>query len=101
MTLSIIVALAAPGCSKNRVTPEQVGQMIQRELPVGSSVAQATSVLDAKGIEHSDLTDHVIYAIMRKTSYGFLIEGAITIKLRFDSTGKLVSHSVKEVFTGP
>jgi len=35
------------------------------------------------------------------TSVGFFVTGDIFIVFSFDANGKLVSHTVREVFTGP
>ncbi len=93
------------GCSPP-VTVAQVEQAITAELPIGSDYSQVIQWLNSRKfsrtIEHSKLDkEHQEMAKIPNTSVGFFVTGDIFIVFSFDANGKLVSHTVREVFTGP
>jgi hypothetical protein len=46
-------------------------------------------------------TDRAVGARLGRSSEDFIIRGDLLAEFRFDSTGRLTSHTVREVFTGP
>jgi hypothetical protein len=75
---------------------------IRERLPMGSSRADVASYLDQRGIPHSYVAESKTeMAMVREASRSWLVRGDIQILFKFDDHGKLISHSVKDVFTGP
>jgi len=91
-----------------RIAPAQVETEIRDHLPSGSSRAEVAAYLDHKGIEHSYISDNSYpqkhnyeVAIMRNTAFQSPIRTDIQIYFNFDADLRLVSYSVKEIYTGP
>ncbi|MDX6614812.1 MAG: hypothetical protein QOD75_3998 [Blastocatellia bacterium] len=115
----------------HRPTPEsfqakiaEYNQLIQAEIPEGSSSAQVMAFLGAHKIQHSELMtgledldltsdyrelalprkDEIIkgymHGILRDVDYGPLISWSVTMHFYFDRQDRLVAHSVKWVGTG-
>jgi hypothetical protein len=82
---------------------------IRAHLPVGSSRTDVVSYLDQRGISHSYVDElkeapelsRTESALIRAASRSWLVRGDIQILFKFDDQGKLIKHSVKEIFTGP
>jgi hypothetical protein len=82
---------------------------VREHLPVGSSRAEVASFLDQRGIPHSYVGEsegapeysRTEMAMIRGASQSWLIRGDIQILFKFDEHGKLLKHSVREIFTGP
>jgi hypothetical protein len=82
---------------------------IRKHLPIGSSRADVESYLDLHGISHSYVDEpngapefsRTEMAMIRGASRTWLVRGDIQISFRFDNHGQLISHSVKEIMTGP
>ena len=85
------------------VTTKKVEELVQREIPIGTSKSQVIAFLDICQIEHSDYLEKVkaIYAIIRDTLQGTMVKGSIKIEFYFDDKSNLKDCFIKKVFTGP
>jgi hypothetical protein len=105
--LGIVAVLTAvwylPGLRYHpSVTAEQMDAMIRKELPAGTARADVSRFLDAQKIEYSFVNnENKIYAIIRNTCRGILVECSIDMVFGFNEQGALTSTSVKEGLTGP
>jgi hypothetical protein len=112
--LALLVGLAAGmihRAQRAQVTTDvaKVEADVREHLPVGSSRAEVASFLDQRGIPHSYVDEskgapeysRTEMAIIRGASESWLIRGDIQILFKFDEHGKLLKHSVREIFTGP
>lgn len=87
----------------------KVGADLRDHLPPGSSRAAVTSYLDQRGIQHSFIDqsketpayNHTELAMIRGASRVQLVTADIQIIFKFDEHDRLLSHSVREIFTGP
>ena len=93
----------ALGCTTKQIDSREVDALIIRDLPVGTSYDRALAVLTARQIEHSayDRKARLIRGAFRKTETGFLYTRDILFRLEFDTTGRLVRHTVEVVTEGP
>ena len=102
-----LVAFMFVGCLQaeqdRTVTTKKVEELVQREIPIGTSKSQVIAFLDICQIEHSDYLEKVkaIYAIIRDTLQGTMVKGSIKIEFYFDDKSNLKDYLIKEVFTGP
>lgn len=98
-----LISVSVGGCSYTKVTVDEIDQRIRKELPVGSDQTKVIVFLEANQMEHSGYLDKQkeIRAILRNTSRNFLVTGSIQVVFSFDDHGRLISHIVEEVFTGP
>jgi hypothetical protein len=114
LALALLAGLAAGmihRAQRVQVTTDvvKVEADVREHLPVGSSRAEVASFLDQRGIPHSYVDEskgapeysRTEMAIIRGTSQSWLIRGDIQILFKFDEHGKLLKHSVREIFTGP
>jgi len=112
MALIIVLGVAGWGISQKtsrvRVVPAQVENDIHDHLPIGSSRIEVAAFLDDRKIEHSYIgestnSDHCNceIALVRNTAFRWPIRSDIQIYFMFDTKLKLVSYSVKEIYTGP
>jgi hypothetical protein len=112
--LVLITAVAAGLIQRTRqviVTTDlaSVEAEIRQHLPTGSSRADVESYLDQRGISHAYVDElkeapelsHTETAMIREASRSWLVRGDIQVVFEFDGHGKLIKHSVKEIFTGP
>jgi hypothetical protein len=68
----------------------------------GAPVGRVLAVLDSLGASYSELNaDRTVGARIGRSFEDFFIHGDIVAKFRFDSTGHLMSHTVREGLTGP
>ena len=68
----------------------------------GVSTSRILSILDSLGAEHSGVgSDGTVGARLGRSFEEFMIHGDILVTFRFDSAGRLTSHTVHEVLTGP
>ena len=68
----------------------------------GIPAARLLAILDSLKVDHSTLgTGGIVGARMGRSFDDFMIHGDIHATFRFDSTGRLSSHAVREVLTGP
>jgi hypothetical protein len=68
----------------------------------GIPTARLLAILDSLRVEHSALSsDWVVGARMGRSFEELMIHGDIHATFRFDSVGRLTSHTVREVLTGP
>jgi hypothetical protein len=99
--ISVLITSCAP-------TVGQIESQIKKEIPVGSTKAQAVTFLDSHGYKHSANYKPELYynktktinASVPKKSYGILTEGKIHLTLAFDNNDKLASYKVEEILTG-
>lgn len=105
--LAGLVTLMVAGCLQSEqgaaMTTKEIETMVQREIPLGSNKSQVIAFLDGRKIEHSGYleTEKAVYAIIRNTSQGAIVKGAIKIEFYFDEQANLKNYTIKEVFTGP
>jgi hypothetical protein len=81
---------------------------VLHEAEAKAAIATAPSsrvigFLNAQNIEHSGYLgeQRKIYAIVRNSSAGKLVHGAVQIEFDFDPDQALTEYIVREVFTGP
>jgi hypothetical protein len=95
---------------KERADVASVERDIQEHLPIGSSRAEVSAFLDQRKITHSHVghepaapeSSNTEMAMIRGVSQKGVVRGDIQILLKFDAAdSKLVSYTVKEIFTGP
>lgn len=111
------------GRPRNPITVSEVTSIIQEAVPLGSNKTQVDVFLRSKGIGHSHFNSAqedfngwsdvvmsgvpvkqvgaITTATIHDTSRALMITGDMRIVFLFDKNGKLVKHTVKEVFTGP
>jgi len=78
-----------------------VERMLTPLLPVGTSVPRTLHVLDSLKVEHSDLTEDVIYANFGMSRGSLLGGWGIYGEFSFDAAGKLVRREVTRKSLGP
>lgn len=91
------------GCGGRRLTLAEVDQRVAGALPAGAGRARVLSILDSLKVEHSDFDEktRMIVAVVPDSAKRGIVTRSFHFTFVFDSTGKLVSHTVKELFTGP
>ena len=118
----LILALAALYWScRSGPTKEEVMELINRGLPIGSNIDQVKGFLDNHGIGHSDYNTSIPYgtfynevedskkeaikgymnASIKDTERGFLTTFGIYMQFYFDENDRLIAYTVKKVGTGP
>lgn len=80
---------------------EELRAAVERELPPGSSKAQVLGFLTARGIEHSEGKDRVIYGGIPKAWEGGVTKSGIYLKFHMNEQDRLLRAEVQEVFTAP
>ncbi len=116
----------------HRPTPEsfqtktaEYNQLIEAEVPEGSSVPQVIAFLDARNIQHSEyatglerleresafrelefpnkdaVINGYVSGIIRDVDYEPLISWSVQMKFYFDRQNRLVTHTVTWFGTGP
>jgi hypothetical protein len=85
------------------MTAEKLDAELKRSVPVGTDHARVGAILDSLKIEHSpyDQRTRAITAIVRDVSRTATTRRSLQVNFTFDDAGRLVGHTVKEVFTGP
>jgi hypothetical protein len=87
-----------------------VQQSVREHLPIGSARSAVVAYLDARHIVHSHVGEtsdtpensHTEMALIRGESPSGLVRKDIQVLFKFDATdSKMVSFSVRELFTGP
>jgi len=91
-----------------RVTVEDVKKQLAANAPIGTSRAAVESYLSSQSIPHSFVDSpkypnerRVEMALFQNTARSWMVRGDIQIRFQFDESDKLLSYSVREVFTGP
>lgn len=116
----ILTATLLVGCGcqtvKDKTTVSTVENDIRSHLPIGSSKADVDAYLDQRKIPHSWVrkgqaspdgkivipNSHTEAALIRDVRMNGMVRTDIEIEFKFDdSDSKLVSYSVREVYTGP
>jgi hypothetical protein len=100
LTLSLLLGAS---CNRQKLTVEAVDARVSSAVPVGTHSTRVLAVLDSLQIEHSALDPHTgtVAAMVPDTDRKGMVTRSFHFTFVFDSTGSLVSHSVKEIFTGP
>lgn len=80
---------------------EEARLEVTKRLPANVTVADVNKFLTEQKMEHSELTDSVIYAASGPWSASFFIEQEWFLEFYFDGNGKLDSLVTKNCFTGP
>lgn len=95
--------LFGANCSRQKLTVQVVDSRVSSAVPVGTHSTRVLAVLDSLKIEHSALDPRTgtIAAMVPDTDRKGIVTRSFHFTFVFDSTGSLVSHSVKEVLTGP
>jgi hypothetical protein len=83
----------------HRIDPKRIESTIAQNLHPGADTDSVLHFLVAQRIPHSAYLPeyHRIYARIDRSTVG-LIKGHIHIEFNFDTSGKLVSYEVKELF---
>lgn len=81
---------------------DKMRSIVDKEIPLGTQRTDVERFLSQRRIEYSYVErENRIYAIVRDTCRGILIECSIDMVFGFDGQRVLISSSVKEGFTGP
>jgi hypothetical protein len=99
--LTVVLFLGIMGCARKQ--KDDFAKELSREIPVGSSQADAEKILDRYGFRHSfDLKTHTIYAMKRGREGVFVIvRQDWSAKITFGEEQKVDSVAVEKAFTGP
>lgn len=102
-SLALSLFLGASCNNRQKLTAETVDARVSSAMPVGTHSTRVLAVLDSLRIEHSALDPRTgtVAAMVPDTNQKGVVTRSFHFTFVFDSTGSLVSHSVKEVFTGP
>jgi hypothetical protein len=94
---------AALACGSKGLTAGQLDTEIGKAVAPGVDSQRVVSVLDSMKIEHSmyDPKTKQIVAIIRDVSRTTSARRAIQLVFVFDDQARLLSHTAKDVFTGP
>jgi hypothetical protein len=82
------------------VTDEQLKEMLNREMPEGTSKASVRKFLNRKGWPHADDGSN-IRTMSRDATHSLLVRTDIEIVFLFAPEGKLVSYEIKNYSAGP
>jgi hypothetical protein len=73
-----------------------------RAVPAGSPKANVITFLKAHGIEyHEDLSSRLVTASIRDVQRNLITRFGVFMKFTFDDAGRLQTHEIKAVGTGP
>jgi uncharacterized protein YbcI len=89
---------------RNPATVAEIKSEIVRAIPARSTRTQVENWLKSRGFVFSDASlknDDAITAILHDTDRSLLIHGAIQARFSFDKDGRLGTHSIEWVGTGP
>ena len=86
--------------TQENITNRQIDDLLNRELPPGTSKTEVIQFLDHHGWPHSE-QNRSVQSTVRDSSHNFLIRTDIQIRFDFDSDHKLLRHVQKELYTGP
>jgi hypothetical protein len=94
---------AALACGSKGLTAGQLDSEIGKAIAPCADTARVVSVLDSMKIQHSpsDAKTRQILAIVRDVSRTASTRRAIQLVFVFDDRARLLSHTAKDVFTGP
>ena len=94
--------------SPQPLTVERVRKQLEQMTPLGSSRSAVEHYLDSQSIQHSYIDNSKVpnehrleLALIRGTSKTHFVRGDIQIRFQFNESDRLLSYSVREVFTGP
>lgn len=87
---------------------QQWNDLLNQNLPRGSSRTDVENFLDQHGIQHSYIskssfvgeTNSIVALVNNKDNHGFIRSG-VQMKFKFDAGQRLMASECKEVFTGP
>jgi hypothetical protein len=100
---ALLWVLSFGSCAHKKVTAEQVERRISTAVPAGTERNRVLAILDSLKLEHSafDEKTRTIAAMVPDSSKKAMITRSFHITLVFDTAGRLSSHTIKEIFTGP
>lgn len=83
-----------------RLTDQQTREILNRELPPGSSKSRVIEFLKSQRWTYSD-GGATVRAMFRDVSQGISARTDIQMRFYFDSDGKLTSYEIQDLLTGP
>jgi hypothetical protein len=101
--LFLSVLSLSGGCGQKKLTVAEVDERVGNAVPAGTERARLLAVLDSPKMEHSDFdekTRTIATSVPDNAKTGIVTRG-FHLTFNFDSAGKLVSHAIRELFTGP
>jgi hypothetical protein len=103
LSLVLSVLSLIGGCGRRRITLAEVDRRVTDAVPVGAGHARVLAILDSLEIDHGDFIKETrtIVATVRESPNSGIVTRTYRFKFLFDSAGKLVSHTVETLFTGP
>lgn len=111
LTLSLLTTWFIVGFSTarlpgiNYLKSKKVNYMIERQLPLGSTQAQAKAFLEQQGVDtylhNRPDSSAQIYAMLRATQWGGIVIVDTQYILSFNSFGQLDKVSIEPIATGP
>jgi hypothetical protein len=109
---AVCMVALLPACQRSKkveLSLQQWNDLINRELPRGSTRLQVEKFLDRHAVKHSyiaksnfsDEANSVVAFVKSKDEHGVVKKSGIQLRFKFDADQHLVSTESKEVFTGP
>lgn len=84
------------------VTEEDIKQVIQRDLPIGTSEEKVVSYLKTAGVDYNvDSAAKRIEAMERNVNKGSVVSASFLIVFNFGQENKLAGFTVEKKLTGP
>ena len=99
----LLSVLSLGACGHQKMTVADLDKRISEAVPVGTEQTRVLEILDSLKLQHSafDEKTRSIAAMVADSAKKGVVTRSFHITLFFDSTGKLSSHTTKELFTGP
>ncbi len=102
MTRVVLVLITSTVACSGPYDWSPTQQALDHSLPVGSSVARVSAVLDSLGFDHSQLDpkDSTIHG-RKQEPRSRMVFGTLQVVFQFDGEGRLMHDSSHVIFTGP
>lgn len=104
-TVSVVSCLLVLACGSGNVNSAAIEKQLAAAIPPGATVDHVVEYLNLEKVEHSeyrrDATPRTISAMIRDESRFALVKTSYQIVFHFDEHDRLVSYSVRPVYTGP
>jgi hypothetical protein len=84
---------------QTRLTDQQTREILNRELPPGSSRSRVIEFLKSQRWTYSD-EGATVRAMFRDASQSISVRTDIQMRFYFDSDGKLTSYEIQDLLTG-
>jgi hypothetical protein len=102
----VIIALLSCGCQRKQREPagrEEMRELIDSEIPTGSSESQVVAFLDRHGFKYSNElpSQRAIFSVARDSSSKNLVNTSLHVTFRFDEERKLHDYTISESLVGP